>query len=161
ILKAVPVNRTVGSEQVRITSFGKATTEYAYTDAYGRKWQARLWPIEYNDTMAISYALPTPEGYIAILRTASTRMAHGLESEMKALTNFIYVSYTATLAQWREYLDAGDAFHPAAFKDIAIDFDYGKRFSYRSKRVSLEHTAELQKIAADSYLTLSFAFFDE
>ncbi len=161
VLRAIAVNRSVGSEQVRITSFGKATQESSYTDAYGRKWQVRLWPIEYNDTVAISFALPTPEGMVAILRTAPTRMAHGIETEIKTLANYVYVSYAGTLAQWREFLAAGPDVRPAAFGDIAIEFEYDKQFRYRSRRVSMEYTPELQKIVPESYLTLSFAFFQE
>jgi hypothetical protein len=161
ILQAIAINRSVGPEEVRITSFGKAKQEYTHADSYGRQWQVRLWPIEYNDTVAISFALPTPEGYIGLLRTASLGMSHGIQSEMKALTDFIYVSYAGTLAQWREYIEANGEYLPAAFKGIDIDFAYDKHFRYKSKRVSVEYTPELQKITPQSYLTLSFAFFNE
>lgn len=160
LLKAITVQRRVGPENVRVLSFGKAREESIHVDAYGRKWQVKTWPIEYNDTTAISFALPTPEGYAAMVRTISTQAVNSTESEMRTLTDFVYVSYGGTLAQWREFLGA-KALLPAAFADIDIEFDYDQRFHYVSQRLALLHTRDLQKITKDSYLTLSFAFFNE
>lgn len=160
LLKAITVQRRVGPENVRVVSFGKAREEKIHTDSYGRKWQVRRWPIEYNDTTVISFALPTPEGYIAMLRTVSTQAVDGSLSEMRVLTDFVYVSYGGSLAQWREFLAAKELL-PEAFTKIAIDFEYDQHFRYQSKRVTLSHTRDLQKITKDSYLTLSFTYFDE
>jgi hypothetical protein len=41
MLKALPLRRIVGSDQVRVTSLGKATQEESRTDAYGRTWLVR------------------------------------------------------------------------------------------------------------------------
>jgi len=160
LLKAIIVQRRVGPENVRVLSFGKAREESLHVDAYGRKWQVKSWPIEYNDTTAISFALPTPEGYAAMVRTVSTQAVNSTESEMRTLTDFVYVSYGGSLAQWREFLGV-KALLPAAFADIDIEFDYDQRFRYKSQRLALLHTSDLQKITKDSYLTLSFAFFNE
>lgn len=160
LLKAITVQRRVGPENVRVLSFGKAREESLHVDAYGRKWQVKSWPIEYNDTTAISVALPTPEGYAAMVRTVSSQAVNSTESEMRTLTDFVYVSYGGSLAQWREFLGA-KALLPAAFADIDIEFDYDQRFHYKSQRLALLHTRDLQKITKDSYLTLSFAFFNE
>jgi hypothetical protein len=160
LLKAITVQRRVGPESVRVISFGKAREESIHTDRYGRKWQVRTWPIEYNDTTAISFALPTPEGYVSMLRTVSTQALDNNRSEMRVLTDFVYVSYGGSLAQWREFLAAKDLL-PQAFGGIDIEFAYDKDFHYQSKRLTLAHTRDLQKITKDSYLTLSFTYFDE
>jgi hypothetical protein len=160
LLKAIVVQRRVGPENVRVVSFGKARQESVHVDAYGRKWQVRIWPIEYNDTTAISFALPTPEGYAAMVRTVSTQAVESNKAEMQILADFVYISFGGSLEQWREFL-AAKSLLPAAFADIEIGFEYGKEFNYRSKRLALSHTRELQKITEDSYLTLSFAFFNE
>ena len=160
LLKAITVQRRVGPESVRIISFGSARQESIHTDSYGRKWQLRTWPIEYNDTTAISLALPTPEGYVAMLRTVSTQAVEGALSEMRVLTDFVYASYGGSLAQWREFLAARELL-PDAFAKIDIDFEYDQHFRYQSKRLKLAYTRDLQKITRDSYLTLSFTYFDE
>lgn len=160
LLKAITVQRRVGPESVRVISFGKAREEAIHTDAYGRKWQVRTWPIEYNDTTAISFALPTPEGYISMLRTVSTQALDNVRSEMRVLTDFVYISYGGSLAQWREYLAVKELL-PSAFAKIDIDFEYDQHFRYKSKRLTLAHTRDLQKITEHSYLTLSFTYFDE
>lgn len=160
LLKAITVQRRVGPENVRVLSFGKASKESTHVDAYGRKWQVKEWPIEYNDTTAVSFALPTPEGYAAMVRTVSTQSVSGTKSEMQTLVDFVYLSYGGSLQQWREFLNVKSV-QPAAFADIKIDFDYDKHFRYESKRLGLAHTRDLQKITKDSYLTLSFAYFNE
>ena len=160
LLKAITVQRRVGPENVRVLSFGEAREESVHVDAYGRKWQVKAWPIEYNDTTAISFALPTPEGYAAMVRTVSTQAVDSNMSEMQILTDFVYVSYGGSLAQWREFLGQKSLL-PAAFTEIDIEFDYDKQFHYTSKRLAVSHTRDLQKITKDSYLTLSFAFFNE
>ncbi len=160
LLKAITVQRRVGPESVRVISFGKAREEAIHTDTYGRKWQVRTWPIEYNDTTAISFALPTPEGYVCMLRTVATQALDNVRSEMRVLTDFVYISYGGSLGQWREYLAAKELL-PGAFAKIDIDFEYDKHFRYQSKRLTLAHTRDLQKITEDSYLTLSFTYFDE
>lgn len=136
LLKAITVQRRVGPENVRVLSFGKAREESTHTDAYGRKWQVREWPIEYNDTTAVSFALPTPEGYAAMVRTVSTQSVNGTKSEMRTLADFVYVSYAGSLAQWREFLGVKSV-QPAAFANIKIDFDYDKHFRYESKRLGV------------------------
>jgi hypothetical protein len=160
LLKAIAVQRRVGPENVRVLSFGKARETSMHVDAYGRKWQVHCWPIEYNDTTAISFSLPTPEGYAAMVRTVSTQSVESNRAEMQILTDYVYVSYGGSLSQWREFL-AEKPLLPAAFAGIDIDFEYGQDFHYRSQRLALSHTRELQKITEDSYLTLSFAFFNE
>lgn len=59
-----------------------------------------------------------------------------------------------------DFLQQG-ALLPAAFKNLHIDFAYGQHFSYASPRVALAFTPALQKISADSMLTLGFGFFPD
>ena len=43
VMKAAPMHRTVGPENIRMISLGKAHDEAMFTDAWGRKWQMRQW----------------------------------------------------------------------------------------------------------------------
>jgi hypothetical protein len=160
MLKGVGLTRRVGPESVKVTSLGKAASESVYTDAWGRKWQLRAWLIEYNDSAMVTAALAVPSGYVVMYNSVQTKSIHATVELHKLLTDFIYVSYSATLAQWREFL-AAKALHPAILSSIAIDFTYDKSFSYRSKRCALEFTKDLQKITATSGLTLKFSYFDD
>ena len=99
---------------------------------------------------------PFPENLSLELRKNSQQ--HDFLINMRALTDFFFVAYDGTLAQWKDYLK-NTALLPAALKDIRIDIDYGHRFSYTSKRLRFTFTPELQKVEPDSELTLGFSYF--
>jgi hypothetical protein len=81
-------------------------------------------------------------------------------ADLNAITDFVSVAYNGTLAQWKDYLK-NTALLPAAIKDLKIDFDYGHRFGYSSKRLAFSFTPELQKIEQNSELTLGFGYFGD
>lgn len=158
LLKAGFLKRTVGSENIAVTSLGKPTMDAPHIDAWGRRWQVWQWPLAYANAALVVLALPVPDGYVGVARYSSSAQEHDQLINTKALTDFMYVNYDGTLAQWKDYLHHTEL-HPAALKDIHIDFDYGRHFSYASRRVRFDVTPELQAIQPDSVLTLGFAFF--
>ena len=160
VLKALPIHRAVGPEQVRITSLGKALTESMHTDGYGRRWQVRTWKIAVLDTTIVTYALAVPGGYVAMMRGTPSMLEHDSNIDLKAMADFTTVSMTGSLKRWREYL-AMKPLLPRNFDDMDIDFEYGQQFRYRSPRLEVSHDESLHHIAADSELTLDFAFFDD
>jgi len=160
VLQGSPLQRHVGSEQVKVTSLGKPTKESLFTDAYQRRWQVREWPMAYDNSWLIAFLLPVPDGYAAMIRVAPAKNEHEEMADLKALTDFVYVSYSGTLAQWKEYL-AQTSLLPTVLSDIAIRFDYGNDFRYQSKRISFAYTPELQKIDQDSQLVLGMSYFED
>ncbi|WP_233523323.1 S1 family peptidase [Dyella solisilvae] len=160
LLKGAPMQRRVASEQVRITSLGQPSEQRMFTDRYQRHWQVRVWPMAYDNSEMIAFLLPVPDGYAAMVRVATTRHAHEEAGDLQALTDYVYVSYSGTLAQWKEYL-ANTALLPAALSDIAIHFDYGSDFHYQSRRLSFAYTPQLQKIDQDSQLVLGMSYFED
>jgi serine protease Do len=152
------MQRRVGAESIKITSLGKPTQDTIHTDAWQRRWQVRVWPIPHENMVAITFSLPVPDGYVTMMRFASASQQHDYLINLQALTDFVFVTYDGTLAQWTEYLK-NTALLPAAFKDIKIDADYGHRFGYTSKRLHFAFTPELQKIEPGSVLTLGFSYF--
>ena len=106
LLKAITVQRRVGPESVRVISFGTAREEAIHTDTYGRKWQVQY------------LADRIQRHHRRLLRSADAgrlrvHAAHGcyagldnVRSEMRVLTDFVYISYGGSLGQWREYLAA-------------------------------------------------------
>ncbi|GGY30261.1 serine protease [Rhodanobacter panaciterrae] len=154
------LTRTIGPEKVRITSLGKPSQDTLYTDAWQRRWQVRVWPLPAENALVMTFALPVPDGYVVLMRIAGASQQHDYLINLQALTDFFFVTYDGTLAQWQEFLK-NPALLPVAFKDIKIDIDYGHRFSYASKRVHLAFTPELQKIEPTSMLTLGFSYFTD
>ena len=153
------VDRPVGSEKIKVTAFGKPAEDSVYTDAWQRHWQVRVWALPFGNAALITLSLPVPDGYVTMMRVASAREKYQYLIDLKAMANFCYVAYEGTLAQWKDYLDNAKLL-PAAFKDIKIDFEAEKRFSYASKRLSFSYTPELQNIGPDNVLTLGFGYFD-
>ena len=158
LLKSGFLKRQVGTEQVMVTSLGKPGSNATHVDGWGRRWQVWEWPLPYANAVLVVLALPVPDGYVGVMRSAMAMQEHDQLINTKALTDFMYVNFDGTLAQWKDYLQR-EELHPAALKDIRIDFDYGKRFAYASTRVGFGFTPELQAIQPDSVLTLGFAFF--
>ncbi len=152
--------RHVGPEEIKITSLGKPATDTIHVDAWQRRWQVRIWDMPYMNVRAVTFSLPVPDGYVTMLRFAQGAHEYDSVADMNVLTDFIDVAYGGTLAQWKDYLK-NSALLPAALKDVTLDFDYGKRFSYRSKRLGFSYAPTLQKIEQDSLLTLGFGFFED
>jgi hypothetical protein len=154
------LERSVGTEKVKITSLGAPASDTIHTDVWQRHWQVRVWPMPYMNLRVITFSLPVPDGYVTMLRFAPPGHEYDSTADLNALTDFVSVAYDGTLAQWRDYLK-NTALLPAAFKDIKVDFDYGHRFGYSSKRLTFSFTPDLQKIEQNSKLMLAFSYFDD
>jgi serine protease Do len=160
VLRGLYFNRAFGAERVRITSLGAAKEEAVHVDAYQRKWQVRRWIIEHSNEKIVTYALPQPDGFAILMNAADEASSYMYEADLKTLTDFAFVTYYGTLKQWKDFLSARDML-PAAFDSIALEADYGKKFSYRSQRLSLTYPDELMKVTPNSDLHLKFSYFKE
>lgn len=155
LLKLGFLNRPVGSEKVKITSLGKPVLDTTQVDAWHRLWQVRMWAVPDQNGMVITYSLPVPDGYVTMMQLERGGHEYMNLADMRVLADFVEVDYDGTLAQWKDYLQ-DTTLLPAMFKDIRIDYDYGHRFSYASKRIRFDFTPTLQKITPNSELTLGF-----
>jgi serine protease Do len=160
LLKGTPLHRSIGTENIKITSMGKAREDSIFVDTYQRKWQLRQWPMPFEDIVVVTLSLPVPEGYVVLVRPIRTSQVHESVNDLEAIANFVAVAYGGTLAQWQDYRKQ-TALLPSALDDIDISFDYGKSLSYSSPRLAFSYTTELQKITAGSELYLDFSYFND
>lgn len=160
LLRTGFAKRNVGGQEVQITSFGEPTGRSTRTDAWGRRWDVWEFPLPYANALLEVAALPVPDGYVGIARYGEAFAAHDQRINVLALTDFTYVNYDGSFAQWRDFLRHADLL-PTALKNTRLDVDYGKRFSYASHRLRLDYTPTLQAIQPDSMLTLGFAFYPD
>lgn len=160
MLRGMYFNRSFGAEQVRITSMGAAKEEAVHVDAYQRKWQVRRWNIEHSNEKIVSYALPQPDGFAILMNAADESSSYMYEADLKTLTDFAFVTYYGTFKQWKSFLAAPDML-PAAFQSIVLETEYGKKFTYRSQRMSFAYPDELMKVTENSDLHLKFSYFRE
>ena len=150
--------REVASEKVKITSLGKPIRESTHLDRWQRPWHVAVWPLPYANTLVVAYSLPVPDGSIMLVRFVPPSHQHDTMLDMDELSSFIYLTYQGTLAQWKDFLGK-PALQPAALRDIRIDYDYGQRFSYASRRVTFAYPSSLQPVKPDNLLWLGFRFF--
>ena len=150
--------RAVGSEKVKITSLGKPVLESTRADRWQRPWHIAVWPLPYANALVVTYSLPVPDGCMMMVRFVPPAQLHDARLDLDELSSFVYVTYEGTLAQWKEFLGY-PALQPAALRNIRIDYDYGQRFSYASRRVAFTYPSSLQPIKPDNLLWLGFRFF--
>jgi len=117
-----------------------------------------MWNIEDGDQRVALFALPVPGGLVGIVRRVSAGQMAGHLVDLRAFTDFIYLTYYGTIAQWRELLAQRDLL-PRAFDDIRINVEYGKRFEYSSKRISFSYGPGEMAITPQSDLRLKFSYF--
>lgn len=160
LLKIGFMERSVGTEKVKVTSLGKPTLDAVHTDRWQRRWQVRAWPIPYGNGMTLVLTLPVPDGYVGIVRNLPAGRLHDFRINLEAMTDFFDTAYEGTLAQWQDFLKNRKLL-PAAFADIKLDVDYGHRFGYVSPRLRFDFTPQVQAIDANSLLMLGFGFFPD
>jgi hypothetical protein len=158
LLKGVPLQRTVGSDAVRITSLGNAKEDLLQTDEYGRIWQLRTWSVPYSDSMLITMSLPTPDGFVLMLMQVPTPLQALARDELTWITQYVYFSYEGTLKRWQEYL-AQASVRPELMRSVELQIGYGKGIGVKSPRFQLLVPAGLLKIDADTRLILKTSFF--
>lgn len=160
VLQGAPQKRTVGSEQVRILSLGKAIQDEVYVDHFQRKWQLRVWPMDFANTELIYLSLPVPSGYVSLVRYTRPNAIHDDLIDLKSLTDFFTVSYHGTLAQWQDYLKQTDLL-PGPLASLHLDAQYGKKVEIATERFGLAYPASVQPISKDSELELDFRYFKD
>jgi hypothetical protein len=160
VLKTGYWNRQVGPERIKITSLGKPTTDTTYTDGWQRHWKVFVWPQPYINGEVVVFALPVPDGYAIMMRMNPSFVTHDSLIDMKALTGFFNVDYGGTLAQWKEFL-ADRSLLADSLKDVHIDFDEGKRFSYDSNTIAFSYPSTLQTVSSDNLLAVGLGYYAE
>jgi serine protease Do len=158
VLQGLRLDRHVGDQAIRITSLGTAKREEWLTDAYGRKWQLRVWPLEFMDYALVSLALPKPDGCAALMLMGPSGLVHATINQGRLLANLVYTSYAGPLRDWKSFL-AEKPLIPEAFDRIEINAQYDATFQYVSPRIRFSFDENVQDIKPDSWLTLAFSYF--
>jgi serine protease Do len=157
LLKGLKFPRRVGSETILVTSLGPAISDTEHLDRYQRHWRLRVWNIPYLDAQIISLYLPTPDGYAGI---AQFGLRGGLDlavEQLKFLADYVYVSYSGTLAQWRAFLARRDAL-PLALTNVTFERDTAGTVRFRSPRFDFDLPAAALKTADESPIQMQMTF---
>jgi serine protease Do len=123
-LKALNLRRTVGTDQVKVVSLGPAVADVVTSDEYGRKWQLRVWPVPFQDVYLVAQLLPTPDGYFGLIEYVPSAGLREAKIVLSMLSNQVTLTYSGTLAQWREFLSRRTLL-PDSLKDVKLESGAG------------------------------------
>jgi serine protease Do len=154
-LKALNVRRTVGPDQVRVTSLGAAQSDATFTDALGRKWQERVWAVPFLDVYLVGLLLPTPDGYSAILVYSPSPLLQLTKGHMHLLAGQIGISLQGTLKQWQGYLRRRTML-PDTFAGVKLNDS--PQWTLRTPRFTFAVPSTVLPLNAESPLMLTMGF---
>lgn len=158
LLKALPIHRKIMGNEIRITSYGKPSETFLYTDRYKRKWIASLWYTKHDDTRIIAFTTPIPGGTFTMLSHASTSSDYMID--LKYIIDFIHISYLGTFQEWKEFFSLKE-YIPDIFQTIKFKYRDKYKALYKSRRMYFVYSNSMQEISRDSIMVLNFAYFVE
>lgn len=159
LLSGIKFTRDIGNSETRITSLGAPSERSLYRDAYGRKWLVRSWLLPHSDEKVVMFALPVPQGLVGYMRLFDLgRLDAGILPDMYYLTDYLFISYYATLWRWKQFME-GDTLIPETVAGISIDYQPGKYVTLKTKRFSVETDSKLFKVTENSDLQLKCNYF--
>jgi serine protease Do len=161
VLKGIDLSRQLGPDKNKITSMGNAVEDYTFADSYGRNWMVRTWLSEYNDKKIVVFSLPVPNGFVVMMKADATgKIDRELIPDLKALSDFIYVSYRGTFKEWREFLSVKKLL-PPIFSTLDISPGNNQMLQFKSSRLALSCSSDMMNISDKSELRLDFSYFPE
>jgi len=159
LLKGVTLYRTVGGQDIRVTSLGKASKQYWKKDNYGRNWQFLIWDVPYNDMKLMSVSLPMPNGLIAISDMIETDNVESLEYDYHVYINFIFGDYFASFEDWGKFLKQKELLSDN-LKNIKFSFKK-KNVKFSDDRISVNYTEKQMNISDESSLRITVGIFPD
>lgn len=160
-LEAYKLHRTVGTEQIAITSFGNPVETTSYTDTFGRTWQVSYFDVKFADAMVLCYALPIPTGVYLMYKIDSIsdiKDAHYLD--MQFVADNYYASIYGKLKNWKEYLALPESLtgkKPAFEKDMSMLLTE-TQFKFKTSAFEIHFTPDIFKTDDDTKLELIVGF---
>ncbi len=127
LLSASRIYRTIGTERIAVTSYGKPDRSHNHIDIYGRTWLVNYWTLPFADAEVISYALPVPGGIYVISKidsVASIRNGHNLDFAF--IADYVVPRYTASFGDWKEFLSLTAKDYPLDPVLSSVKFDFNQ-----------------------------------
>lgn len=160
ILLVNEISRTVAGESVPILSFGKPVKVDNYKDAQGRTWYIDYWNLPFADSMAVSYALPLPEGVFVMLSVSNTDTVTALSCKaLEFEADCLYPRYVSVLKNWTDFLsflDKTSSTYPP-FDNMSLKYSNGN-FSMKSPVISADIAKNTFEITDRTTFGLGIAF---
>lgn len=158
ILQGYPVTRTIASQDIRITSYGKPAYTENFSDSHGRRWLAARWDIPFADLSELLLALPTPDGAVGYMVQCDYAQWKENLFDMRFLANFVFVSYEGTFHQWKTFLAAPEL-RPALFDSLHLKYSPNSSFLLDTPRLSFTYTPSVMPISDQSEMAVAPAYY--
>lgn len=161
ILAASRITRNVAGEAIAITSFGEPCKSEQHVDRFERTWLVNYWELPFVDYMAITYALPMPDGVYALVAIADYgSVLNGHRQDMSFVVDYTFPSYSAELKNWKEYLALPETFVGKQCPLIApVTLEYtAAHLAITTGSYAVDLPASALSAADDTVLTLSVGY---
>lgn len=151
LFKAITLSREIGSERIRITSPGDAGKPEMIHDDVGRVWQQWRYPFPYQDSVLVLAALPTPDGYVGMMRLGKNFAATNMAADLRLMMNLMQVPYDGTLPQWRAFL-GDEKLRPAPMAQWKTALDPAGEVSIELPRLGLTVDKRVLNVSDRSHM---------
>ncbi|CAK8717394.1 MAG: Trypsin-like peptidase domain-containing protein [Candidatus Electronema aureum] len=159
LLKAIPYYRSVGTEKVRINSFGEPEQKNVWNDRLGRKWTTSLWFSEHNNFFIASHCLAYPKGALCNVTVKSASILKLNYFDMvKEGSDEITIGYEGEVDDWVEYFSLGKERLPVYFEGAEMVRE-GSRLQMKLKDFQIDFSNP--KISGKSSLHLHLGYANE
>lgn len=157
LLKGAQVTRTVGGQDIRVTSFGNPYQIKPHTDRFGRPWQQAIWFTPYDDGAVITYTTLVPSGVVMAVKFVDSSALMPWLYDMPKFLDYTYVPYGGKLSDWVEYLQHRDQL-PTALRDMAFTFKEGRSLRLQALWAKLDLDSSHADLSPKTFLLLNMGF---
>ena len=157
LLKGATVTRSVGGQDIRVTSFGDPYQIQPHTDRFGRLWQQAIWFTPYDDGVVLTYSTLVPSGVVMAVKFVDSSSLMSWLYDMSKFLDYTYVPYAGQLKDWVEFLKHRDRM-PSALRDMAFDFKEGRSLRLQALWAKLDLDTSHTELSPKTFLILNMGF---
>ncbi|WP_243287867.1 S1 family peptidase [Geothrix terrae] len=157
LLKGARVTRTVGGQDIRVTSFGDPYQVQPHVDRLGRPWQQAIWFTPYDDGSVLTYTTLIPGGVVMAVKFVDSSSLMPWLYDLPKFLDYTYIPYAGELRDWVEYLKHRDRL-PSALKDMTFDFKEGKHLRLQALWTRLDLDSSQVDLSPKAFLILNMGF---
>lgn len=157
LLKGAQVTRTVGGQDIRVTSFGEPYQVQPHVDRLGRPWQQAIWFTPYDDGTVLTYTTLVPGGVVMAVKFVDSSHLMPWLYDLPKFLDYTYIPYGGEMREWVEFLKHRNQL-PAALRDMAFEFKAGKHLLLRALWGKLDLDSSQVELSPKAFLLLNMGF---
>jgi serine protease Do len=151
------LTRSMGGQEIRITSLGAPFRSSAYADQFNRPWTVSAWLLDFADKIILLATTPVPGGLAGVIKETTADNLEPWTYDLEKVLDHVYVPYTGKLKEWKEFLGLSQAL-PQAFRSVRMEYRPDDHFSLKGFWLSLDLDSAQQAIKDDSIMYLQMGF---